>query len=87
MKVIKAKTCNITSSINTKRYLHSMYKIRSLYYHNAINVLIYKYCCCVTMQIKGDVSLSSRLVLLGKEVDVLHTKPMKIFYTSMPNAI
>jgi hypothetical protein len=35
---------------------------------------------------KGDVSPSSRLVLKGKEVDVLQTKPMKIFYTSMPIA-
>jgi hypothetical protein len=51
-----------------------------------MNVLIHKYCCCVTMQIRGDVSLSSRLVLGGKEVDVLQIKSMKEIYTSMPNA-
>ena len=48
-------------------------------------MLIYKYCCCVTMQIKGDVSLSSRLVLRGKDVDVLQIKSMKAIYTSKPN--
>ena len=50
-------------------------------------MLIYRYCCCVTMQIKGDVSPISKLVLKGKEVNVLHTKPMKVIYTSMPNAV
>ena len=35
---------------------------------------------------KGDVIPSSRLVLKGKEVDVLQIKPMKIIYTSMPIA-
>jgi hypothetical protein len=89
MIAIKAKTYNITSSINTKRYWHSMCKIKSLYYHNAmniINLLIY-IMLLRHYTIKGDVSLSSRLVLGGKEVDVLQTKPMKIIYTSVPNAI
>ena len=72
---------NITSSINTKRYWHSMYKIKSLYYHNALNVLIYIYILLLRhYTTKGDVSLSSRLVLRGKEVDVLQIKSMKIIY-------
>ena len=41
--------------------------------------------CCVKPT-KGDVNPSSRLVLKGKEVDVLQIKPMKIIYTSMPIA-
>ena len=63
MIAIKAETYNITSSINTKRYWHSMYKIKSLYYHNAINVLTCIYYCCVTKQVKGDVSPNFRLIL------------------------
>ena len=49
-------------------------------------MLIHKYCCCVTILSKGDISPSSKLVLSGKEVNVLQVKPMKIIYTSMPNA-
>ena len=62
-----------------------MYKVKSMYYHNAINMLIHKYCFCVTMQFKGDVSLSSRLILRGKDVDVLQIKSMIAIYTSKPN--
>ena len=39
------------------------------------------------MQIKGDISPNSILVLEGKKVNVLHNKPKEIIYTSMPNQI
>jgi hypothetical protein len=52
---------------------------QSLCYHNALNVLIYIYILLLRhYTTKGDVSPSSRLVLKGKEVDVLLIKPMKI---------
>ena len=49
-----------------------------------MNVLIHQYCCCVTIQFKGDVSLVLRLVLVDNEKDVLQIKPMKIINISKP---
>ena len=67
-----------------------MCKIRSLLYHNAINIknlLIDKYCCCVTV---ADLGVTSALIIVvsgRQKVNVLHNKPKKIIYTSMPNQI
>ena len=62
-----------------------MYKIKSLFYHNAINIinlLIYKYCCCVTIADLGDVSPSIMSILEDNERNVLSNKLMKIVNNS-----
>ena len=75
----------VTSSINTQEILAFNVHNQSLLYHNAINIinlLIYKYCCCVTMQIEGDVSPSIRSIFEDNERNVLSNKLMKIVNNS-----